>query len=98
MDVHTCLDPVPTEEGGANVCPSDAAEKGTNMRPGTPLEDGYACGTAPNGFARANECAVEPAAAVEGDACAGASTAAACEGCQICSGVQPFCLPNEKST
>ena len=67
------------EEGGTNVRLSDAVEKGANARPGAPLEDGYTCGTAPDGFARANECAAEPAAAVEGDARAGASTAAACE-------------------
>jgi len=75
------------------MCPSNAVEKGTNTRPGMLLEDGYACGTAPNGFARVNECAVEPAAAVEGDVHTGASTAVACKGCQICSRVWLFCLP-----
>jgi len=57
------------------MCPSNAAEKGTNARPGMPLEDGYTCGTAPDRFARANECAVEPAAAPKGDTHTGASTA-----------------------
>ena len=79
MDVLAYPNPVPEAEGGANARPSDAAEKGANARLGAPLEGGYACGTAPDGFARANECAAEPAAAAEGDTRAGASTAAACE-------------------
>ena len=98
VDVLAYPNPVLEVEGGANTRPSDAAEKGANTRLGTPLEGGYACGTAPDGFARANECAVEPAAAAEGDARAGASTAAACKGCRMCSGVRPFRLVNEKST
>ena len=65
-------------EGGTNICSSNVAEKGTNARPGVPLEGGYACGTAPNRFARVNEYVVEPTTIAEGDLCAGASTAAAC--------------------
>ena len=79
VDVLAYLNLVPEAEGGTNARPSDTVEKGTNARLGTPLEGRYACGTAPDGFARANECAAEPAAAAEGDARAGASTAAACE-------------------
>jgi len=98
VDVHAYPDPIPTEEGGTNMHPSDVVEKGTNTRLGMLLEDGYACGTAPNGFARANECTAEPTTVVEGDMRAGASTAAACKGCQMHSRVWLFHLSNEKST
>jgi len=77
-DVPAYLNPVPAAEGGANVLLSNAAEKGANARPGLPLEGGYASRTTPDGFANVKECAAEPAAAVEGDACAGASTAGTC--------------------
>ena len=79
VDVLAYLNPVPEAEGGANACPSNAAEKGANTRLGVLLEGRYACGTTPDGFARVNECAAEPAAAVEGDARTGASTAVAYE-------------------
>ena len=79
MNVLAYPDPVPAVEGGANACLSDAARKHANARPGALLEGGYACGTGPDGFTGANECTAEHAAAAEGDARAGASTAAACE-------------------
>jgi len=79
VNVLAYLDPVPAAEGGANMCLSDVARKCANARPGALLEGRYACGTGPNGFAGANECAAEHATAAEGDVCTGASTAAACE-------------------
>ena len=98
MDVCTYLDPILVAEGGTNVCLSNVVEKGTNVRLGILLEGRYACGTAPNGFARANECTVEPATVAEGDMYTGASTVAACKGCQIHSRVWLFHLLNEKLT
>jgi len=98
VNVLAYPDPVPVAEGGANMHPSDVAGKCANARPGVPLEGGYACGTSPNRFAGANECTVEHTTAAEGDACTGASTAAACKGCWMHSRVQPFRLVNEKLT
>ena len=62
-------------EKGANACPGEAAERHKNMSPGTALEAECVTGTAVDGFAQVKECAAEPAAAAEGDARAGASTA-----------------------
>ena len=60
------------EEGGANTGPEEAAESCESAGPGAALEGGYASGIATDGFARAGDCAVEPSAAAEGDAQAGA--------------------------
>jgi len=49
--------------------------KRRNAGRGAALEAQCATGTAADGFARVKECAAEPAAAAEGDALAGASTA-----------------------
>jgi len=46
------------------------------MSTGAALEDGDASRTAADGFPRVKKCVAEPAAAAEGDARAGASTAA----------------------
>jgi len=65
----------PVAESGANACPGEAAQRCENASAGTALEDAYASGTAADGFPRVRKCAAEPAAAAEGDARAGASTA-----------------------
>ena len=77
-DVPAYPNPVPAAEGGTNTLPSDVVEKGANARPGPLLEGRYASRTAPDGFANVKECTAEPAAAVEGDTHAGASTAGTC--------------------
>jgi len=58
--------------------PKRCGGKGANARPGPLLEGRYASRTAPDGFANVKECTAEPAAAVEGDTHAGASTAGTC--------------------
>ena len=50
--------------------------KSEDARPGTPLEGGYANGTASDRFARAKEPSAGPADAAEGAARAGKHTAA----------------------
>jgi len=77
-DVPAYPNPVPAVEGGTNTLPSDVVEKGTNARPGLPLEGRYASRTAPDGFTNVKECAVEPATAAEGDVHVGASTVGTC--------------------
>ena len=74
-ELLTYTNPRPEAEEGANARPGDAAERRENASPGTALEAGYAAGIAADGLARVKERAVEPVAAVEGDAQAGASTA-----------------------
>jgi len=63
-------------ESGVNACPCKAAGKGEEASPGTTLEGGYASGTAIDWFAQVKEPSAELAAAAEGVACVGASTAA----------------------
>jgi hypothetical protein len=75
-NVPICLDASPVAESGANARPGEAAERCENASAGTALEDGYASGTAADGFPQVKKCAAEPAAAAEGDTRAGASTAA----------------------
>jgi len=45
-------DPAVAENDGANACPDEAAGKCESARSGTPLEGGYASGTASDLFAR----------------------------------------------
>ena len=82
-------------ESGANALPGRAAGKRENANPGTALEGGYVSGSAVGRFPGVKECATEPAAAAEGDARAGASTAAD-RGARTNAGA--FCFPNEKMT
>jgi len=63
-------------ESGANACPCKAAGKGKEASPGTTLEGGYASGTTVDRFAQVKEPSAELAAAAEGVAHVGASTAA----------------------
>ena len=67
--------PRPVAEKGANVHLGEAAERRKNASPGTALEAECVTGTATDGFAQVKERTAEPAAAAEGDAWAGASTA-----------------------
>jgi hypothetical protein len=82
-------------ESGANALPGRAAGKRENANPGTALEGGNVSGSAVGRFPGVNECATEPAAAAEGDARAGASTAAD-GGARTDAGA--FRFPNEKMT
>ena len=75
MEALVCASPEPAEEGGANADPEEVAQSRERAGPGAALEGGYAAGIAADRFARAEERAVEPGAAAEGDAQAGASTA-----------------------
>src|SRR5712691_6228165 len=68
--------PSPVADRGANARPGEAAERCANTSTGATLDDGYASGTTADGFPRVKKCAAEPAAAAEGVARAGASTAA----------------------
>ena len=70
------MNPGTAAEGGTNMCPRKAAQKGGSASPGATLEGGYASGTAVDRFARVKEPSAEPAAAAEGVARAGASAAA----------------------
>ena len=62
-------------EKGENAHLGEAAERCENASPGTALEAECVTGTAADGFAQVKERAAELAAAAEGDAWAGASTA-----------------------
>ena len=59
----------------ANMLLGRTVERGKNTCPCTVLKGKYASGTAPDRFMQVKEHAVKPAATVEGDMCAGASTA-----------------------
>ena len=74
-ELHTYTNPRLGAEEGANAHPIDMAERRDNASPGTALEVGYATGIAADRFAQVKERAAEPAAAAEGDAQVGASTA-----------------------
>jgi len=67
--------PKPAAEEGAKVNPGRAAERCRNAGPGTALDAQCVTGTAADRFAQVKERAAEAAAAAEGDAQAGASTA-----------------------
>ena len=69
------LNPRPVAEKGTNARPGEAVERRENTSPGAALEAECVTGTAVDGFMQVKECAAEPAAAAEGDAWAGASTA-----------------------
>jgi hypothetical protein len=45
-------DPAAVEENGTNMYLGEAVGKGESTRPGTPLEGGYASGTASDRFAQ----------------------------------------------
>ena len=68
-------DPRLVAEEGAKANPGGAAERRRNAGPSTVLDAQCATGTAADRFVQVKECAAEAAAAAEGDAQAGASTA-----------------------
>ena len=69
------VNPRPAVEEGAKANPGGAAERRRNVGPGAVLDAQCATGTATDGFTQVKEHAAEAAAAVEGDAQAGASAA-----------------------
>ena len=83
------------EEGGANTGPEKVAESRKRAGPGEVLEGAYVAGIAVDRFAQMEERVVEPGAAAEGDARAGASIA---ERMHTLPGAWPFCLLNGKLT
>jgi len=74
-ELLTYTNPRPAVEEGAKANPGRAVEGRRNAGLGAALDAQCATGTATDGFAQVNECAVELGAAAEGDMLAGASIA-----------------------